>query len=106
MNTNKLHTVSLSSFIENSIKNSENKTIQNYIDYRKGIIQLYEDAANSLLMEIICDMADEALEKEFGIPVEDMCNEEGSFYEKYQDRFNDLYDDIEEQLLIYDFITE
>lgn len=106
MSTNKSQTVSLTSFIENSIKNCENKTMQKYIDYRKGIIQLDEDTANSLLMEIICDMADEVLEKEFGIPVEDMCNKEGSFYEKYQDRFNYLYDDIEEQLLIHDFITE
>jgi len=28
-----------------------------------------------------------------------MCDENGSFYEEYQDRFNNIYDDIEERLL-------
>lgn len=30
---------------------------------------------------------------------QDMCDEDGSFYEEYQDRFNDIYDDIETRLL-------
>ena len=50
-------------------------------------------------MEIICELADLQLEQEYGKDREDMCDENGSFYEEYQDRFNNIYDDIEERLL-------
>ena len=39
------------------------------------------------------------LEAEYNKDREDMCDENGSFYEEYQDRFNDIYDDIEDRLL-------
>lgn len=50
-------------------------------------------------MEIVCELADTALVSEYGIPLDNMSDENRSFYEEYQDRFNDLYDEIEERLL-------
>ncbi|MPL86363.1 hypothetical protein SDC9_32343 [bioreactor metagenome] len=61
--------------------------------------QQAEGEKHSLLMEIVCELADTALVSEYGIPLDDMSDENGSFYEEYQDRFNDLYDEIEERLL-------
>lgn len=57
-------------------------------------------------MEIICELADIALEKEYSMPREKMCDRHGSFLEKYQDSFNNLYDNIEDRIVSYDFITE
>ena len=50
-------------------------------------------------MEIISELADLQLEAEYNKDREDMCDENGSFYKEYQDRFNDIYDDIEDRLL-------
>jgi hypothetical protein len=73
--------------------------IHKYWRHRKGLIRLDEDDAHSLQMEVICELADLRLEQEYNKDREDMCDENGSFYEEYQDRFNDNYDDIEERLL-------
>jgi uncharacterized phage-like protein YoqJ len=83
----------------NKLDQTDRNNLHQYWQYRKGIINMGDDDANSLLMEIICELADIALENEFGKSREDMCDNEGSFYEEYQDRFNDLYDDIEDRLL-------
>lgn len=85
---------------------SDRVNIYEYFLIRTGKIHKDEDDANSLLMEIICEMADLRLENEFKISREDMCTKHGTFKEKYQDRFNDLYDDIEEELINHDFITK
>jgi len=82
---------------------SDKRNIYKYWQYRKGIIQMDDDDANSLLMEIICELVDLKLEKNYGKPREDMCNDEGCFHEKYQESFNDLYDDIEDLFLSYNF---
>ena len=83
----------------NKIQRSDKDNIHQYWKHRKGIITLDSDDAHSLQMEIICELADLQLEQEYGKDREDMCDENGSFYEEYQDRFNNIYDDIEERLL-------
>lgn len=77
----------------------DKNNIHKYWRHRKGLIRLDEDDAHSLQMEIISELADVQLETEYNKSREDMCDENGSFYEEYQDRFNDIYDDIEERLL-------
>ena len=83
----------------NKIQRSDKDNIHQYWKHRKGIITLDSDDAHSLQMEIICELADLQLEQEYGKDREDMCDENGSFCEEYQDRFNNIYDDIEERLL-------
>lgn len=81
------------------LQESDRNNIRQYRLYSKGLIFLTEDDANSLRMEIICELADLILEAIYNIPSDDMCNEDGSFYEEYQDHFNDIYDEIEDRLL-------
>lgn len=83
----------------NRLDKYDHSIIHQYIQYREGIISLIPDDANSLQMELISQVADILLEQEFGIPSDEMFDENGQFYEKYQDRFNDLYDDLEEELI-------
>lgn len=70
-----------------------------YWQYRKGIIKLSSDDANSLQMEVICELAEIRLENLYKMDREQMYDESGNFYEKYQDSFNDEYDDIEDRLI-------
>ena len=81
------------------VQKQDKENIHQYWKHRRGIITLDSDDAHSLEMEIICELADLQLEQEYGKDREDMCDENGSFYEEYQDRFNDIYDEIEERLL-------
>ena len=85
------------------LSQADKNNIHAYWQYRINKTELSNDDANSLLMEIISELTDIALESEFCISIEDMCNEDGCFYEKYQDRFNSLYDEIEDILINYDF---
>lgn len=87
----------------NKLDRTVRNNLHQYRQYKKEVIKLSEDEANSLLMGIICELADIALETEFGKSREDMCDNDGSFYEEYQDRFNDLYDDMEDRILNYNF---
>lgn len=79
---------------------SDKQNIYQWQQAETGNIDLSEDEKGSLLMEIICELADITLVSEYGISFDDMFDENGSFYEEYQDRFNDLYDEIEERLLM------
>lgn len=83
----------------NKIQQSDKENIYQYWKHRKGIITLDSEDANSMQMEIICELAELQLEQEYDKDREDMCDENGSFDEEYQDRFNDIYDEIEERLL-------
>jgi len=89
--------------IWNKFQANDRSTLYQYVQYKKGKISLSPDDANSLQMEVICSLADIVLEAEFGKTGEEMVDSNGSFYEEYQDRFNDLYDDLEDKLLNYDF---
>ena len=53
---------------------------------------------SSILNEVACKLADLTLVKKHGIPLEDMCNENGEFIEPYQEESNSLYDRIEKVL--------
>ena len=81
------------------VQQQDRENIYTYWKHCKGIITLDEDDAHSLQMEIISELADLQLEAEYNKDREDMCDENGSFYKEYQDRFNDIYDDIEDRLL-------
>ncbi len=81
-----------------NLPDSDRRNIYQWQQAEAGNTELCKDDIHSLLMEIVCELADTALVSEYGIPLDDMTNEDGSFYEKYQDRFNDLYDEIEERL--------
>jgi len=83
----------------NRVKQADKNNIHHYWKHRKGIITLDMDDANSLQMEIICELADVQLEQEYGKDRAEMYDNNGSFYEEYQDRFSDIYDDIETRLL-------
>jgi hypothetical protein len=78
---------------------SDKQNIYQWRQAEAGNTGLCEDDKHSLLMEIICELADIALVSEYSIPLDDMTDEDGSFYEEYQDRFNNLYDEIEDRLL-------
>ncbi len=81
-----------------NLPGSDRENIYQWQQAEAGNTDLCEDDIHSLLMEIVCELADIALVSEYGIPLDDMTDEDGSFYEEYQDRFNDLYDEIEERL--------
>ena len=61
------------------------------------------DMERSLLIETVCGLADIALVKENGLPLEDMCDDEGEFLEEYQDQFNTVYDRYEAVLANMDW---
>ncbi|MDY3143048.1 MAG: hypothetical protein SOW30_10265 [Parabacteroides sp.] len=53
----------------------------------------------SLLIETSCELADTMLSERHGIPIEDMCDENGEFTDFYQSEFDGLYDSIEKVLV-------
>jgi len=87
----------------NKLHESDRNNILQYQQYKEGVINLSKDEVNSLQMEIICELTEFVMEAEFGKSREDMYDKDGSYYEKYQDRFNCLYDEIEDELLNYNF---
>lgn len=58
-----------------------------------------KDEEQSLLNEAACGLSDLALAGNNGMPLEDMCNEDGEFLEEYQEQFDKLYDHYEETLM-------
>lgn len=59
---------------------------------------LDEDAKRSMVIEIVSEIADHTLCSQTGILLENMCNSDGEFLEQFQDRFNKIYDEIENRL--------
>lgn len=53
----------------------------------------------SLLIETSCELANMMLSERHGIPIEDMCDENGEFTDFYQSEFDGLYDNIEKVLM-------
>ncbi len=84
------------------LSQSDKNNIYKYCQIRKGIISTSHDDENSILMEIVSELAEITLEWEYRIPRKEMYKDQGLFYEKYQDRFNALYDEIENRLLTQD----
>lgn len=65
--------------------------------YRYSLLRIYgaakdRDEERTLLNEIACGLGDLALVRKNGIALEDMCNENGKFYDEYQEQFNMLCD--------------
>lgn len=75
-------------------------SIRNYCCLKKDGL-LPEDRERTMLSEIVCELADMELCRITGKPLEDMCDEEGAFLEKYQDRFDRIYDTIEREISDY-----
>lgn len=80
---------------------------KNYIFWfcqaKSGAVEITEDDLQTLVKEIVCELADIALEKQYGLPREEMCDEDGSYLEEYQDRFNKLYDAIEARFVDFEW---
>ena len=55
---------------------------------------------NSLLKQFCGELVEKALATTHGVSTCDMFDENGCFYEHYQDLFNRLYDFAEEQILL------
>ncbi len=69
---------------------------------RLGKTNLEEDELQSLLTKLVCDLADIKLAAEYNISVDELdtlADEDCAYLEEYQDKFNKLYDDIENSLL-------
>lgn len=77
---------------------SDQQNIYQWRQAEAGNIDLCEDDKHSLLMEIVSELAELTMEREFNVSSDEMYNEEGNYLEKFQDRFNDLYDEIEDRL--------
>jgi len=53
----------------------------------------------SLLIETSCELTNMMLSERHGLPIEDMCDENGEFTDFYQSEFGGLYDNIEKVLV-------
>lgn len=71
----------------------------NVFNYAKIVVILKLDEAKSYLLKEVCgELAEQVLAVKHGVYPDDLFNEDGNFYEQYQDEFNRLYDRIEEQM--------
>ena len=74
--------------------------IVNIYNFSKSCkIQINSDSENYLLKEICGELAEKALTVKHEVSTDDLFDEDGSFYEQYQDEFNRFYDLIEEQMI-------
>lgn len=62
---------------------------------------LTESMDRSMLNEIVCGLTDMRLCRLNGKTLEDMCDTEGNFMEKYQEQFNGIYDELEKGISDY-----
>ena len=74
--------------------------IRNYCLLKKGGL-LPEDKERSMLIGIVCELADTELCRATGKALEDMCDTEGAFLEEYQEQFNRIYDELEMRITDY-----
>jgi hypothetical protein len=51
-------------------------------------------------------LAEQVLASKYCVSSDDLFEEDGSFYEQYQEEFNRLYDQIEEQIMCLDSINQ
>jgi hypothetical protein len=66
-------------------------------------VQLDRDAENYLLKEVCGELAEQILASKHGKKPDELFNDDGNFYEPYQEKFKRLYDLIEEKLTYHDF---
>ena len=62
-------------------------------------VQIDRDSESFLLKEISGELAEQALAARKGVMPDELFDENGCFYEQYQDDFNRFYDRIEEQMI-------
>lgn len=74
-------------------------SIYNYSILKENALPLSFDSEREIVTEIVGELTDIALEMLNGKSVEEMCDPEGLFLEKYRDQFNRIYDDIGAGLL-------
>lgn len=80
--------------------------IYNYCIIKENGLEFSDMDELSLLGGISTELSDIALETIFGKSVEDMCDDEGCFLEKYQSEFNRLKDEIEDSICAIEFKKE
>lgn len=73
--------------------------IYSYCIIKENGIPIPEDAERSLLSGILCDLSDIILTLLNNKELEEMCDDNGSFLEEYQNQFNRIYDEIEDSIL-------
>ena len=74
--------------------------IRNYCHLKAGKL-LPEDKERSMLGEIVCELADMELCRTTGMPLEEMCDEDGAFLEEFQELFDRIYDNLEQRISDY-----
>ncbi|WP_289227533.1 hypothetical protein [Parabacteroides goldsteinii] len=74
--------------------------IRNYCCLKKDRL-LSEDKERSILIEIVCELADVELCRINKKTLDEMCDADGAFLEEYQDQFNQIYDRLEGSILDY-----
>ena len=75
--------------------------IVNIYNFAKSCkVPLDSDSENYLLKEICGELAEQALASKHKVPPENLFDEDGNFYEQYQDEFNRFFDLIEEQFSV------
>ena len=74
--------------------------IRNYCHLKKDRL-LSEDKERSMLIGIVCELADMELCRATGKALEDMCDADGAFLEEYQEQFNRIYDEREMRITDY-----
>ena len=73
----------------------------NVFNYAKiDVIHSDSEAKNYLLKEICGELAEQVLASKHGVSSDELFDEDGSFYEQYQEEFNRFYDRIEEQMTL------
>lgn len=82
---------------------STRMNIYNYCIVNENGIPRTEEEELSLLGEISTELADVALESIYNKPIEDMCDDQRCFLEKYQEEFNRLKDEIEDSICAIEF---
>ena len=76
---------------------SDKTNVYNYAQSHE--VPINDEAKCDLLKEICGELAEKILASKHGVSTNDLFDEDGSFYEKFQDEFNRLYDQIEEQMM-------
>lgn len=82
---------------------TEKKNIYIWCRIKAHEIEVNDDTLNSLRLEMTSCLADLSISLKYDKPLEDMCDEDGSFLETYQDDFNHILDEIERRIMNYSY---
>lgn len=79
--------------------------IYNWCLLRENMLDIGEDRERSLLIEIVFELSDIAMEYLNGKPRDTLCKD-GEYCEEYQDQYNRLYDSIKQVVKCCDFTEQ